>query len=111
MCSTHTTRVYTESYILNKAHRQELIELDCSILINVHLSDHVPDLVARYALPQRLQDIANLCHRDVTIAISIKLNYKGSRRERERERERERKREKERERMSVNESVNVSYYC
>ena len=91
----HTPQEYTESCILNRAHRQELIELDCSILINVHLSDHVPDLVARYTLPQRLQDIANLCHRDVTIAIGIKL--KGSRREKERERER----------TSMSESVNV----
>ena len=59
--------------ILNGAHRQELIEFDCSILVKVHLPDHVPDLVARYALTQCLQNIANLRHSDMTIAISIKL--------------------------------------
>ena len=66
--------------ILNGAHRQELVKLDCSILIEVHLSDHVPDLVARYTLTQGLQNITNLCYCDVTISISIKL-------EREREKE------------------------
>ena len=65
-----------KTYILNEAHRQELVKFDCSILVEVHFSDHVPDLVAGYTLTQGLQNITNLCHRDVTVAISIKLERK-----------------------------------
>lgn len=57
----------------NRAHLNKLVKLDCAILINVDLSHHVPDLVARYTLPKCLHHITNLCHCDVPIVISIKL--------------------------------------
>lgn len=57
----------------NGAHLQKLVKLDCPVLIDVDLLDHITDLVARHTLPEGLQNVTNLRNCYVTIAISIKL--------------------------------------
>ena len=54
-------------------HLEELVELDGPVLVEVHLLDHVPDLVAGDVLAQGLEHVADFRGGDVTIAVRIEL--------------------------------------
>ena len=51
----------------------KFVELDCLVLIEVDLFDHVPDLVPGHTLSEGFQHLTNLGNCDVAIAISIEL--------------------------------------
>ena len=60
-------------------HLEELIKLDSPVLIDVHLLDHVPDLVAGDVLAQGLENVADFGGGDVTVAVRIELERDGRR--------------------------------
>ena len=58
------------------AHLGKLVKLDRPVLVDVHLLDHVPDLVARDLLTESLHHRADFWSRDVAILVRIELQQR-----------------------------------